>query len=81
MQVTGGGTTANTGNIDVYATRSSFHGDVFIDPASKGNLFLGATTTSGDGFALMRFYADTSPPKLGVLWSGVCTMVVVHAFF
>ena len=65
------GTTRDTGNLDVYATRSTFHGDVFIDLVSNGNLFLGATTTSGNGFAMMRFYADASPPKLGILWSGV----------
>ena len=61
----------DAGNLDVYATRTTFHGDVYVDPASKGNIFIGATTTSVDGFAMLRFYADSSTPKLGVLWSGV----------
>ena len=72
MDVQGGtSSTPNQGIVNMYAARTNFHGDVFIDPTSNGNLFLGATTTSGNGFAMMRFYADSGTPKLGILWSGV----------
>ena len=63
------GTTRDAGNLDVYASRTTFHGDVVVDPL-LGNLFIPVTSAVGPDTALLRVLTDVGAPKLGFRWGG-----------
>ena len=67
---TGGNTTiTDQGNLDIYATTCTHHGDVVIDP-TKGNLFIPVTSAVGPDIALLKIFTDVGAPKLGFRWGG-----------
>ena len=63
------GTTRDAGNLDVYASRTTFHGDTIVDPL-LGNLFIPVTSAVGPHMALLRVFTDVGAPKLGFRWGG-----------
>ena len=69
IQVSGGGVTPNSGNIDTYAKTCTYHSDLVIDPALR-NLFIPVTSATGPDTALLRVFTDVGAPKLGFRWGG-----------
>ena len=68
LSASGGTTTANQGNLDVYAHKTTVN--LSIDPL-LGNLYIAGTTPGNvNQSSMLRFYSDTGNLKLALQWAG-----------
>jgi len=70
LSASGGTTTANQGNLDVYAQKTTVHGNFSIDPL-LGNLYIAGTAPGNvNQSSMLRFYSDSGSMKLALQWAG-----------